>query len=70
MDSSCSHFKVITLNVFAVLHFETFGESGLPLRSLPHLLFTPHIAAAAFHPASPCWNMDVINNLLIDKCEV
>ena len=53
-----------------VLHFETFGESGLPLRSLPHLLFTPHITAAALHPKSPCWNIAVINNLLIDKCEV
>ena len=70
MDSSRSHFKVITLNVFAVLHFETFGESGLPLCSLPHLSFTPQVTAAAFHPTSPRWNIDVINNLLIDKCEV
>lgn len=68
--ASLSHLIIVALNLFAVLHFETFRECGLPLYSLPHLSFTPEVTAAGFHPTSPYWNIYVINNLLIDKCEV
>lgn len=47
---------------------ETFGESGL----LQFTLTSAHPSSncSCIPSSSPCWNIDVINNLLIDKCEV
>lgn len=70
MDPASLSHRLATALHLSAAGFQAFDECRLPLCSLPYLSFTPQLTAAGFYPTSPSWNAYVINNLLIDNCEV